>query len=145
MNEILDQLVVAAIPQNMLKIIWPKVSHMIQVAIDHSNGELTLDSMYERIENAEMLLLTVNEGDRVVATLTIDKRDFESGKKTLNVVTAGGSDMHIWINEVDRVLNELAKEHGCEDIYIIGREGWVRTLKQIGYEKIHTTLSKKVE
>ena len=144
-GSIFDNLVISAIPTHMVEVIWPRVQDMIQVAIDHSNGELDIDQMYTKIVDSEMLLLTINENDRIVATLTIEKRSFDTGKTIMNVVTAGGADMHLWISEVDRVLNQLAKEHGCEDIYIIGRVGWVRTLKEIGYERIHTTLAKRVE
>jgi hypothetical protein len=138
-------LVISAIAKELLALVWPKVCPMIESAINHSNGELSIGSVYDKINKSEILLLTISKDGDIIATLTIDKRDFDSGKRIMSVVTAGGSDMRLWIVEVNETLMKLAKEHGCEEIYITGREGWVKVLNEIGYKKIHTTVSMKVE
>ena len=139
-----DKVLISAITPKMIPLVWHSVSHMIQMAIEHSNDELDLCDIKERLENNDMLLLTVSEGDNIVAALTVEKRDFASGKSILNITTAGGADLHLWMNEIDRVTEDLAKEHGCSEIYIVGRPGWMRMLKDIGYGKIHTVVSKKI-
>lgn len=128
----------------MIPLLWHTVSHMIQMAIEHSNGEMDLGEVLDRLLKNEMILLTVSEEDNIIAALTVEKRDFPSGKSILNITTAGGADLDLWVDEIDKVTNELAKEHGCSEIYIVGRPGWMRKLKNIGYERIHTVVSKKV-
>jgi len=140
-----DKVLISAITPKMIPLVWHTVSHMVEMAIEHSNGELYLDDIYKRLLDNEMLLLTVSEGDRIIASLTVEKRDFPSGKRIMNVTTAGGADLHIWMESVNRAIDDLAKEHECSEIYIIGRPGWMRMLKNIGYEKIHTVVSKKIE
>lgn len=147
MNELLGEkkLVISAVPVNLLPVIWPRVEEMIDMAIAHSNEELSISSIYNKLLEGDMLLVTINEGDSIVAALTLERRHFDTGKDVLNVVTAGGADMHIWVEEMDDILQKLAKQFKCEEIYIVGRQGWVRTLRDLGYQRVHTTLSKRVE
>ena len=139
-----DKIIVSAITPKMIPVVWHMVSPMIEMAIEHSNGELDLDHMYKRLLDSEMVLLTISEGDRIVASLTVEKRDFPSGKRIMNITTAGGADLHLWMADLDGIMDQLAIEHGCSEIYIVGRPGWLRLLKDIGYERIHTVVSKKV-
>lgn len=139
-----EELIVSAITPKMIPLIWDNVSHMVQMAIDHSNGELDLSEIYERLIEKEMIMLTVSIGSKISAALTIEKRSFASGKNILNVTTAGGSDLADWLDTVSPLIDQLAVEHGCSEIYIVGRAGWIRTLKDSGYSKIHTVVSKKV-
>jgi hypothetical protein len=139
-----EQITVAAIQPNMVEIIWPRVEAMIAMAIEHSNGELSLESMKRQIMKGEMLLLVVYEADIIVASLTLERRDFDSGLSVLNVTTAGGADLHIWMKDVLAVLEGLAEEQGCTELYIVGRPGWQRALKKIGFKPVHTVVSKKL-
>lgn len=139
-----DKIIISAITPEMIPLVWHNVRHMVEAAIEYSHGELHIDTIYNRLVDKEMVMLTVSEEDMIVAALTIEKRDFQSGKSILNVTTAGGADLHIWMDQMDPVLVDLAKEHGCEEIYIVGRAGWARALKRKGYGKIHTVVSKKV-
>ena len=140
-----DNLIVSAITPSMIPLVWVTVSPMIEKAIEHSNGELCINEILERLIKKEMILLTVSVESEIIAALTIEKREFPSGKSILNVTTAGGSDLNIWLGKINEVIDELAIEHGCSEIYIIGRAGWIKALKDIGYGKIHTVVSKKLE
>ncbi len=139
-----DKVVISAIKAEMIDLMWPKLQPMVDVAVEYSKGELSTENIKGRLESGDMIALAVTEEGNLIACLTIEKRVFQSGKNILNVTTAGGCDMHLWISDVDEVLDNLAREHGCEDVYIVGRSGWVRTLKDQGYEKTHTVLSRKV-
>jgi hypothetical protein len=136
---------IAAIKPSLIPLVWDVVTPYLVAPIGHSNGELSLDNMYERMIKGELLLLTIAENKNIMAVVTLEKREFATGKNILNVTTAGGSDAHLWIEQLDEVLNNLAKDYDCQEIYIVGRDGWVRLLKDIGYGKIHTVVSKKVE
>lgn len=127
-----------------IPMLWPLVSPQIEMAIEHSNKELTLESIYERLESTEMILLTVMEEGNVMAVLTLEKNHYPSGKITLNVTTTGGADMHLWLDKALGLCESIADQQGCDEIYIIGRAGWSRVLKDKGFDTVHTVLSKKV-
>ena len=135
---------ISAVKPELIPVIWPIVKPMLEAPIKYSHNELCIDDMYDRLIKGEMLLLTINKKSEVVAAITCEKRDFPTGKTILNVTTAGGSALQDWFEDLDKVMDRVAKEYGCEEIYIVGRPGWVRVLKNVGYEKIHTVVSRKV-
>lgn len=138
------EVVISAAKPEMVEMLWHIVGPMLDRAVQHSNGELDLEVIKEQLIAKEMLLLLVNREDKIIAAFALERRDFDTGKSVLVVTTAGGEGLEDWKEELDKVLNSLAKEHGCEDIYIVGRAGWVRSLKHIGYSVCHTVVSRKV-
>ena len=135
---------IAAIPGRLAPLLWPTISPMIDMAIEHSNGELCNETMLNRIINNDMLLLTVSNDNDIVAVLTLERRDFPSGKSILNITTAGGKDLDLWFEKIDETVCKLAEEQGCQEVYIVGRPGWQRKLKKLNYAPIHSVVSKKV-
>jgi hypothetical protein len=138
------QILISAIKPEMLDMMWYKLAPLVEKAIEHSNDELNIVDIYDRLMAREMLLLVVTEGDAIMAAITLETRTFPSGKKVMNITTAGGSDMHLWVDKVLDIAEVLAVEQKCSDVYIIGRKGWERKLKTNGYAVAHTVLTKKV-
>jgi hypothetical protein len=132
------------IKKDLCRLVWHVVEPMIQAAIEHSNEELTTKSIYDKVIVGDMLLVNITEGDKILSAITLEKRDFPSGKSVLTICTAGGSDLYKWQHLIDKVSTDIAKENGCEEVYIIGRPGWQKMLISNGYELVHTVLSKKV-
>ena len=143
MSEV-KELIVSAIKPEMVPLMWPLVSDMLNGAIDHANGELDEKDVFSRIIKGSMLLVTISQGSDIIAALGLEQRDFGTGKRILNVTLAGGSNAKDWIEQMDDVVHELAKDYKCDEVYIIGRKGWTRVLRDLGYETIHTVVSKKV-
>lgn len=139
-----EKITVSVVNPQMLEVIWPSAKDMVELAIEHSNKELTIDSIYDRLLIGEMLLITVLEEDKMVAALTIEKNIYPSEKEVILVTAAGGADMYLWIDKAMELVERIAKQQGCEEIYIIGRTGWAKVLKQKNFDVIHTVLSKKV-
>lgn len=140
----IDTITVSAVNPKMVGAIWPMVQGLIEQALKYSNKEMTLDSVFKKIEDSEMALIVVLENSKVMAALTVENNNFPSGKKVLNITTAGGADMHMWLDQALEVCEGIAAQHGCDEIYVIGRSGWSKALKSKGFETIHTVMSKKV-
>jgi hypothetical protein len=139
-----DRVVIGAVPANMIELIWPKVEMLIERPILHSNGELCIHEIKKMLIASTMLLLTVQKDEDVLAAIAIERYTFPTGKRVLNITTAGGSELDLWMERILDTCESLAKEHDCEEVYIVGRHGWGRMLKKNGYDVIHTTLSKRV-
>jgi len=137
-------LTIGAIRPEMIKIIWPVVVGMIKLAIEESNEEISIDNIYHRLIDKDMILVTVAEDGEVIAAMTLERIVFNTGKTVLHLCTIGGDGYKKWWPLIDKVIDELAAEHDCEEIYIIGRPGWKRLLKDRGFNLVHTTLSRKV-
>lgn len=125
---------------------WHEIEPFIQKAVDESNGELTTDSIKEKVANKEVIVLTIYDLSiaKLIAVTTFDMVTFESGIRVLNIQCAGGERVDEWFAEVDAIANCVAKRHDCSKIYVIGRNGWARKLKPIGYAPVHTVISREV-
>lgn len=139
-----SQISIAAVKPIMLDLVWPIVSPLIEKAIHHSNGELSVDTIKEQVLSGALLLLTVADGDGVIAALTLEKRNFPTGKTIVNIVTAGGSNMDIWMDKVLEAIEKVTEEMGCDELYIVGRAGWQKALQKKGFTVSHTVLTKKL-
>lgn len=135
---------ITAVKPAIINIIWGTIEHHIQAAIDESNGELDIDNIKRRAMNSEVLIVIVRDGDDILAALAAETRSFDTGKKVFHIMTAGGERMVDWLPDIDEAFSKIAKGLGCNEIYIIGRPGWTRAVKKIGYELVHTTLCKRI-
>jgi hypothetical protein len=135
---------ITMIKNELVPMMWPLIAPLLSLAIDKSNGELTLEDLESKILYNEMAVATISRDGQVIACVTFEQREFESGKRILHVATAGGESAAEWIDEMDKLCEQLAKKYNCQEIYIIGRPGWVKTLKHLDYTLVHTVISRKV-
>lgn len=125
---------------------WSEIEPFVQLAIDHSNGEFSMEGIIKRIEKKEIAVGTIFDMDlrKLIAVVTFDMTTFDSGMKVLTIQCAGGERMDEWFEQVDALAISMARHHNCDKIYIVGRKGWERQLRNIGYEHAHTVLTKEV-
>lgn len=123
---------------------WPKLEGFINGAVGHSHEELHLPTIKQTAEDGDVILLSVESEGKVYAAMTIEKITFSTGKRIMHIMTVGGENMSEWLSDAIGVLDKIAKDHNCSEIYGIGRAGWVKTLSSHGYEVLHTTLRKTV-
>lgn len=134
-----------AIPKpSMLLECWSAVSPYIKMAIDESHGELSMDAIIEGIEKGEILIATVFDDTKLIAVCSYQQFTFDSGKRVIQILGAGGSEVDSWFEQIDGIANELAKAYNCTEIYINGRKGWERKMKHLGYTHAHTIISREV-
>ena len=137
-------IVIGAIKPELVDIVWPLVHQHILMATQFSNDELNVDQIKESIKNGVVLLLVVYKDGKIIASCTIEKRTFDSGKVVVHISTLGGSEMELWADKMDKAIESVALEQGCNELYIIGRKGWDKYLKKRGYNHVHTVLCKKI-
>ena len=135
---------ISALKIELLDIVWPSVEEHIAMACDKSNGEVSSEEIKDMAKKGHVLILTISEETNIVATVILETKQFLNGKKVLRVSAAGGTRMPEWVNQLDAALNDIAREQKCDEIYITGREGWVKALKKLNYDRIYTTLSREV-
>lgn len=124
---------------------WGELYKLLALAVDHSNGELDETTVKERVATGETLVALVHNGEESIAAVAFELIKFHTGKRVLNIQLAGGKDAHNWIETMDECAQMIARERDCDDVYIVGRAGWQRMLKPLGYSVVHTILHKEVE
>lgn len=123
---------------------WSEIKPFVDEVVKYSNNEFTSDTVLEQMKRFELFPIVVYDDSEIISFATLEKITFETGKTVINIQLASGTRLEEWRDSVITVANNLAKANGCEDVYIIGRKGWVRNLKQQGFEEVHTVLAKKV-
>lgn len=124
---------------------WDELSPLLQLGIDYSNGELNDEVVKSKVEKGEIIVAAVYDNENLIAALVYEMIYFDTGKKAVNIQLAGGERLDEWFHQASEIAEYIAKERGADDVYIIGRPGWQRKLKQLGYETVHTVLHKGVK
>lgn len=125
---------------------WGEIEPFLQLAINESNGELNLEGIIKSIESKDLLLAVVFDDDgSIMAVCAFEIRVFQSGKKVVHIMSAGGHGVDDWFEQIEQIAVDLAKNQGCSEVYIIGRKGWERKMKHLGYSHAHTILCKEVK
>jgi len=56
---------------------------------------------------------------------------------------AGGSKLHLWLDEMTKQVEEWSKQNNCKRIELVGRRGWIKKLKD--YEAKHIVMTKELK
>lgn len=139
-------MIMVAIPRiEVVNECWGEILPFINKAIEYSHDELTPEVVLSKINSNELMLAVVYEDEKLIACVTFEQVNFDSGKRVINIQLAGGENVDAWFEEIERIAVDLAKVQGCSHVYIIGRNGWGRKMKPLGYSPIHTIFSKEVQ
>lgn len=127
----------------MIDTVWPSIEPYLIDAIEESAGELIVSDLKRRIEDTTAIALCVLDDTNLLAVGLLERITFPSGKVVLGVIALGGVEMSKWVDEFDSALIKIMEEQGCNEIRIVGRPGWVKVLKSLGWESTHVILSKR--
>ena len=117
--------------------IWPGVTVFLQKAIDAGNNRYTLESIYKGLINRDLQLWVATDGDILAACVT-EIRVYPSATVCL-LFLCGGHELKKWSEHV-KIIENWAKNQGCDAMELIGRKGWVKVLS--GYTETQTILGK---
>lgn len=141
----MSEYVVTGVPAILVPVLWEQAQPFLQDAIDESNGETNIEITYNELLEGECTLVLIYKEKTVVGAANLRKRDFDTGKSAMFVTLLGGTNMQDWIDDAHYVAKLIAKAAGCSDIYCVGRNGWEKVLKGIGYKRAYTLLSFSIE
>lgn len=80
-------------------------------------------------------LYVVMDGDELLAAATAWLGESE-GETYVEVKLVGGRDYRRWIREMDEAIGAAARDAGATRLVAIGRAGWTKSLKALGWENI---------
>jgi len=142
------ELDVLAIDPGAVEGLWPILAPLIQRGLDYGYDAYTLDECRRRLTSSPPPLIAIvvmGRGEPLPRlVLTLELAEVQGIGKVCHFVTAGGAEMESWLEWLDPVMVEVAREQGADYLTTKGRQGWARALKPIGYEHLYTILGKKV-
>jgi hypothetical protein len=140
---------VVALPVDFIELLWDRISPHLTVALEHAQGEATLETVKTRALNGDVLILTVNKDKEIVAIITLVTDIFDTGVKVLVIGTVGSASnvpMEEWEAQATRVIGAIAKDLNCTQIRAhAGRKGWARLAVSRGWKEAYVTYIHEVE
>lgn len=131
------------VPSTQVDLVWSVVKPYVQVALDRTEGEMSVKDVYNSLLNQDMQLWVLIDGPTVIGALVTQILDFPN-VKACRYVTMGG-DVHGDFEAVTDLIEEWALSHGCQRMEIVGRPGWARALKDFGYHQAYSYVTKQIE
>ncbi|AQX30973.1 hypothetical protein [Bartonella schoenbuchensis] len=112
---------------------WRDILKSIAYFIDKFPDDYDLETLLSDILKGEKLLwIIVDEHENFMAHLTTQLDHLVTGVKRAVIVTLGGKGgQHL--SQIIPHIEDYYKEQGADELIIIGRRGWERSLKAHGY------------
>lgn len=114
---------------------WDFVKGYIDSALEHANGELGSEDVYEYLL-AEKMFLFIAQRQTICGAVTCEVVQY-ARKKCIRVVTLSGEDFSDWVKPLQKALEnwcEIIKADGIE-AYV--RKGLVPQLETLGYRQTY--------
>lgn len=131
-------------PREEIPEIWTEASDLLLKAVDHAHGETDIHHVYDDLIRGDAKMLLIIEDEMMVAA-GVMKMSFFPNKKVCQISFAGGSRMDEWCDQGLPLVEELARSAGADAIYIQGRKGWIRRLKNHGFSEYATLIGKELK
>lgn len=130
-------------PENVEKA-WVHAIPWLQKAMLETNDlHRELSWMKKQLEAGALQLWAIQDkrqDQKPICFLVTEIHDIE-GFKILVIKWCAGEKMFEWLEDL-AVMEKWALEHGIHKVEIMGRKGWEKTLKSLGYSFEFITVSK---
>jgi hypothetical protein len=103
---------------------WPEAEALLEPARKRGDFPSVLDD--------DELLFAVMDGDELLAVATA----WLSTDRIVEVKLIGGRDHRRWLKALDEAIGAEARQAGAVRMIGIGRAGWLRELRRMGWERI---------
>ncbi len=129
-----------------IALVWGEVSGKIVEALHHSWAELSLQDVYNRLQNGTMQLWGVqqNGGPEFVGVAVTEVVDYAQVAR-LRIVTLGGSHMAEWQEQLCRRLTDYAAYLNLQGLEAVGRPGLLKNLQVLGFQPAYVIYIKNTE
>lgn len=120
------------VPLDKIDALWPIAEKYISIALEDAEDNFSLQDYKDKIDSGEYLLWIGREGTVVVI---LEVSDYHNGKEC-DILSIAGDGIKDWIKELGEI-EEWAKRAGCNRMYLTGRKGWIKVLKDYDFKSIN--------
>ena len=135
---------IVRIPPGDTTTVYRFVAQDIQRALDFSHGETTHESILQELYNDLKQLWVIYDDEYAIVGAGLTEHITYPTKRIVRIVMLGGSRLKEWKELFEGTIVDFAKMLGCSGIEIIGRKGWIRVLKNLGYKPTYYHLLKEI-
>jgi len=120
-----------------------EVRRRLEAALAHAQGEYSVDDLMRMFGEGKLQLWVAIEKGMIEALASTQAVEY-GRMSVLRVVTLSGSKMADWIGPLVDGFARYCREQGLARIEAVGRKGFVRALKNLGFKEVYTTVIREV-
>lgn len=117
-----------------------KLLEAIKKALVHADGEDSFERIVKDLSEGLLQGWQVDDFFMVTRIMVYD-----NCKKVRICYAAGSLDDEATVKKALALVEDFAKNLGCQGVEIVGRKGWVRRLAAYGYHELYTVTGKRFE
>lgn len=118
---------------------WLDIIHLVRKFVPYAHGRATELSIYqELVKNICQLWVAFDDenGNKPVAFVVTKVNEWPQRKMlTYEYIGAEDNALGSWFEEMSAFTEKFAKELGLDGVESVGRPGWSRILKKMGWEQ----------
>lgn len=137
------QTYVSLVPPAHIESAWPSLAPLLEPAVERSNDRWTMDHLFEWALRNEKQIWIVFDDKNIIHCVAVTQNVFYPSSKMLSIEFLGGSGLDKWAFKLLDVLNNWAKDSGCNGIEATARIGFWKWLEKDGFEKAYTVFEKR--
>lgn len=122
---------------------WPAVERVLQEDVEGWSVLGDLEAIKRGLFSSALQLWVLLDDDRVVRLMVMTQLVFYPDFQALRVVWAKGRDAKEAVMSYED-LETAARNMGCARMEVIGRGGWQRLLKPLGYRSVLQLYAKEL-
>ena len=139
------ELQITLIPHWEVKHVWDKVSRMLKLATDQSQGRYNLSDVKAKLEANEFQLWVIfEEPFEVVAAVTSSFATYPQCH-CLCGQFLGGDRMDEWKDKFCVLFDSWGRDNKCDIVEFTGRAGWGKVLAPNGYREVFRTYQRDLK
>jgi len=138
------------IESNLIEAIWKYVEDLLEKPVELNLGEFTLEDIKDRLlKNDMQLWIAASTSEKIVAAGVSEIVTYPREKR-VRIVLIGARENRLdeWIDtcfEPDSPFFLWCKNIGAKRVESTGRDGWTKVLRDYGFKKYYTVLTKDVD
>ena len=123
---------------------WRDISHVLMPAMRFSGGKYNIDDCHEMVESGVAQVWVAMEDAHIIGAMITQIVDYPQ-KSMLVILCLAGKRFDLWDNIVDEFLIPYARKSHCAGIEFLGRKGWERRAKGLGFHPVHILYERNIK
>lgn len=142
----MSDLIICPVPPNLIDVVWEKCQPHLELVVALAQDEITIETVRAELKKGDAMLVTISDGEDVIAVNTLKTQVFETGHKVLFIPNTGGSRMDEWLDRFLDMAHAIARDLQCHELRGMAcRKGWIRALKPHDWYELHAVIGCKVK
>jgi len=124
------------------RVVWPVAEVYLSDTFNRPESNLTILDVKERIFG-DLAQIWVIAEDEDIQAMFITQMSEESQGRVLEIIGLAGQKHQNWLHFIDTV-ELFARSHDAVKLRLYGRQGWVKLLKNYGFDRTIAVVEKSI-